>query len=79
MKIALIQQHATRNKEDNIGRGIEALEEAVSQGARLIAYPELTFDFFLPQYPATSESLELAETIPGPTTEIFCEKAKNPS
>jgi len=44
MKIALIQQHATRNREDNIVRGIKALEEAASQGAQLVAYPELAFD-----------------------------------
>jgi len=76
MKIALIQQHATKNREDNIARGIKALEEAASQGAKLVAYPELAFDFFLPQYHASPKYLKLAETIPGPTTEIFSQKAK---
>ncbi|MFQ6084437.1 MAG: nitrilase-related carbon-nitrogen hydrolase [Candidatus Aminicenantia bacterium] len=76
MKIALIQQHATRNKENNIARGIRALEEAASKGARLVAYPELAFDFFLPQHPASPEFLDLAEPIPGPTTELFSQKAK---
>lgn len=76
MKIALIQQHATRNKEENIARGMRALEEAASQGAQLIAYPELAFDVFLPQHPASPESLDLAEPIPGPTTGIFSQKAK---
>jgi len=76
MKIALIQQHATRNKETNIARGIKALEEAASKGVQLVAYPELAFDFFLPQYPASPESLDLAEPVPGPTTELFSQKAK---
>ncbi|UCE43537.1 MAG: carbon-nitrogen hydrolase family protein, partial [Candidatus Bathyarchaeota archaeon] len=76
MKIALIQQHATRDREDNIARGLKALEEAVSHGAQLIAFPELAFDFFLPQYPVSSRALNLAEPIPGPTTEIFSRKAK---
>ncbi|MFX0092715.1 MAG: nitrilase-related carbon-nitrogen hydrolase [Candidatus Hodarchaeota archaeon] len=76
MKIALIQQHATRNKAVNIARGIKAVEEAASNGAQLVAFPELAFEFFLPQYPATRESLDLAESIPGPTTELFCQKAK---
>jgi beta-ureidopropionase len=76
MKIALIQQHATRNREDNVARGIKALEEAASQGAKLVAYPELAFDFFLPQYHASSKSINLAETIPGPTTEVFSQKAR---
>ncbi|UCE44242.1 MAG: carbon-nitrogen hydrolase family protein, partial [Candidatus Bathyarchaeota archaeon] len=52
------------------------LEEAVSHGAQLIAFPELAFDFFLPQYPVSSRALNLAEPIPGPTTEIFSRKAK---
>ncbi|TKJ28582.1 carbon-nitrogen hydrolase [bacterium (candidate division B38) B3_B38] len=76
MRMALIQQHATRDKEDNITRGIKALEEAASRGAQLVAYGELAFDFFLPQHPASSESLRSAEPIPGPTTELFSEKAK---
>ena len=76
MKIALIQLHATRDREDNIARSIRALEEAVSQGAQLAAFPELAFHRFLPQYPVSSEALELAEPIPGPTTEIFSQKAK---
>ncbi len=76
MKIALIQQHVTRNKSDNIERGIKALEKAASAGAKLIAYPELSFDFFLPQHPNTPEVSNLAEPIPGPTTELFSQKAR---
>ncbi len=76
MKLALIQQHATRNKEGNIARGIKALEEAASKGADLVAFPELAFEYFLPQHPATQVTLNLAEPIPGPTTELFSEKAE---
>ena len=76
MKLALIQQHATRNKEGNIDRGIKALEEAASNKADLVAFPELAFEFFLPQYPATKEALNLAEPVPGPTTDLFSEKAE---
>jgi len=76
MKIALVQQYSTKNKQDNIARGLEALEKAASVGAELVAYAELAFNFFLPQYPATAEALELAEPIPGPTTELFSRKAK---
>ncbi len=75
MKIALIQRHATLNRKDNIIRGIKALEEAVSHGAKLVVYPELSFNLFLPQYPASKRTLNLAEAIPGPTTKIFSEKA----
>jgi beta-ureidopropionase len=76
MKIALIQQHATKNTEENVARGLKALETAASQGAEVVAYAELAFDFFLPQTPAHAELLARAEPVPGPTTELFSNKAK---
>lgn len=45
-------------------------------GIQLIVHPELSFDFFLPQYHASLESLDLTETVLGATTEIFSQKAK---
>jgi len=71
MKIALVQQHASPDHQDNVRRGIEAFREASRAGAGLIAFAELGFLRFLPQYPATPHSLAMAEPIPGPTTEIF--------
>jgi N-carbamoylputrescine amidase len=76
MKIALVQQHTTKNRRANIIKGIKALEAAASEGAQLVAYPELAFDHFLPQRPATPETLALAEPVPGPTTEAFSEKTE---
>jgi N-carbamoylputrescine amidase len=71
MKIALIQQHATLDRQDNVRRGLEAFKTAAESGAQLIAYAELAFYRFLPQNKATPEDLEKAEPIPGPTTEKF--------
>jgi beta-ureidopropionase len=76
MKIALIQQHATQNKKDNVERGIKALEEATEQNAELIIFPELAFEYFWPQKPAKENYQEQAESVPGPTTERFMDKAK---
>jgi N-carbamoylputrescine amidase len=76
MKIALIQQHATKDYEDNLKRGIEAFSQAARNGAELIAFSELAFSWFLPQIPATPESLTKGEPIPGPTTEKFSKLAK---
>jgi predicted amidohydrolase len=78
MKIALIQQHAIQDKEDNLKRGIEAFEKAARQGAKLIAFAELGLTYFYPQNPSKSkaENLKLAETIPGRTTATFAELAK---
>lgn len=76
MKIALVQQHATKEPQENLDRGVEAFHKAVAEGAKLVAFAELAFLPFLPQKPATPDSASYAETIPGPTTEIFRELAK---
>mgnify|MGYP002154855103 CR=1 FL=1 len=71
MKIALIQQQATKNCQENLKRGIESFRQAASSGAKLIAFAELAFCPFYPQRPAEPEYFEKAEAIPGPTTEKF--------
>ena len=76
MKIALIQQHATKDYEENIKRGIDSFYHAASSGAKLVAFAELAFSTFLPQIPSNQEYLAMAEPIPGPTTEQFSKLAK---
>lgn len=76
MKIALIQQHATGDKAENTERGIKAFEKAAANGAQLICFAELAFEPFYPQKKATGDVSHLAETIPGPTTDIFSSLAK---
>jgi beta-ureidopropionase len=76
MKIALVQQHATRDREGNVRRGLEAFKIAAESGAELIAFAELAFYRFLPQCRATPDDLKKAESIPGPTTERFARLAK---
>jgi len=71
MIIALVQQHASHDAEDNLTRGAGALKEAALNGAELVAYPELAFLRFLPQTPADPDALQRAEPVPGPTTERF--------
>ncbi len=76
LPIALVQQPATPDREANIRRGLEALERAAAEGARLVAYAELAFERFHPQAHACGPVAELAEEIPGPTTEAFAEAAR---
>jgi len=76
MKLALIQQHATKDWVDNLDRGIEAFHRAVVGGAEVIAFAELAFLPFLPQFPANREAVSFAEPVPGPTTSRFSELAK---
>jgi len=77
MRIALIQQHATSDRGENIGRGIAAAECAAAEGVRLVAFAELAFTPFYPRNPSCgAPPLELAEEIPGPTTQAFCDLAR---
>jgi N-carbamoylputrescine amidase len=76
LKIALVQQRATADKRHNVERGLEALARAADAGARLVCYAELAFEPFWPQCPAGPESGDRAETVPGPITEAFAERAR---
>jgi len=76
MKIALVQQHATTDKADNVRRGLAALERAAGLGARLVGFAELAFERFHPQRPAAGDVARLAEPVPGPVTAAFQERAR---
>jgi beta-ureidopropionase len=76
MKIALVQQAASHDRQENLRCGLTAFEEAARAGASLVVYAELAFERFYPQRPATAGAVELGEPIPGPTTEAFAAKAR---
>jgi len=76
MKIALIQQHATKNKQQNIERGIAAFKKAAKKDAKLVCFAELAFEPFFPQHLVSGSQTHLADTIPGSLTEIFQKLAK---
>ena len=76
MRIALIQQHAGPDKSRNLARALTAAQAAADVGADVICFAELAFEPFYPQVPAHEQDWardvqDLAETIPGPTTEAF--------
>jgi predicted amidohydrolase len=76
VKVALVQQHASPDKADNIRRGLDAVDAAATQGADLVMFAELAFERFYPQKPADADPLRLAEPVPGPLTEAFAERAR---
>jgi N-carbamoylputrescine amidase len=76
VKIAVIQQHATRDKAANVARGLAALETAARSGAQLACFAELAFEWFYPQVPAGGAARELAEPLDGPTVEAFRQQAR---
>jgi N-carbamoylputrescine amidase len=76
MKIALIQQHATKDKAANVARGLAAIETAARNGAQVACFAELAFEWFYPQRPAGADFRELAEPLDGPTVTAFQRQAK---
>lgn len=76
VKIALVQQSASPNRDENVARGIEATRAAAAAGAQIVCFAELAFEPFYPQRQAEAGFESLAETIPGPITDQFCALAK---
>jgi predicted amidohydrolase len=76
MKIALVQQHATADKSENLARGLRHFDEAAAQGAQLVCFAELAFEPFYPQHVAAGDVTRHAEPIPGPITEAFAKRAR---
>ena len=76
VKIALIQQHASPDKDDNVRRGLAAVDRAAAEGARVAVFAELAFERFHPQRPAGADPIALAESVPGPITDAFAARAR---
>lgn len=74
-RVGLIQMRCSTDPVDNLGRATEMLREAASKGAQVACLPEL----FLTQYFCQVEDaaiFDLAEPIPGPTTEALAAVAR---
>ncbi len=81
MRLALVQQHAGPDLDDNLARGLAAARAAAADGAQVVAFAELAFTPFYPQLPADQQrwaasAADLAEPVPGPTTAAFQELAR---
>ena len=75
MKIALIQQSAAPDRNHNLARALDAMGRAAAEGAQLVAFPELAIDGFFPQRPDDPDAADLAEPIPGPTSDRIAARA----
>ena len=70
IKIALLQSRSFPSKEESMAEHERLIAEAARNGANIICTQELCFT---PYFCRTEdpENFDLAETIPGPTTERF--------
>ena len=75
MKIALIQKSRTSDIENNIQTLKESIKEAAINGAELVVLQELHNSLYFCQVEST-DNFDLAEPIPGPSTEFFRNVAK---
>ncbi|NIR45602.1 MAG: carbon-nitrogen hydrolase family protein [Gemmatimonadetes bacterium] len=75
MKVACAQFAHSGDREGSRDRAIEWMARAADEGADVIVFPELAFDFFFPQVRADARYFDWAEPIPGPTTKRFQEAA----
>ncbi|HEX2100775.1 MAG TPA: carbon-nitrogen hydrolase, partial [Candidatus Synoicihabitans sp.] len=75
LNLGLLQHACTPNPDENLAKALALADQAGKQGAKIICTQEL----FRSQYFCQSEDhkyFELAETIPGPSTEAFQKIAK---
>ena len=70
LKVALVQKRSGPRPEDNLESALAAVDAAAQSGARVLCLPEL----FSALYPCQNEDVarfDLAEPIPGPSTEAL--------
>jgi N-carbamoylputrescine amidase len=70
LKVALVQHGCTADREENIRKSSDGIRRAAAQGAQLVVLPELHCGLY---FCVTEETacFDQAETIPGPSTEVF--------
>lgn len=68
IRLALVQQAADRDPSANSKRAEEAVRAAAARGAELVCLPELFRTRYFPQV-ESADCFDLAEPVPGPTTE----------
>lgn len=75
-RIAVVQQHVTDDRSENLARGVAAVHDAAARGATVVAFAELAFEPFHPRTRARGDVARLAESIPGPTTDALARVAR---
>ena len=75
LTVALVQQNNTDNAEQNIAKSIAGIRDAASQGAQLVVLQELHRSLYFCQTEDV-DVFDLAETIPGPSSNVLGELAK---
>ena len=75
MKIGFLQQHNSADTSDNVVRLAEGIADLAKRGAELIVLQELHNSLYFCQVESV-DNFDLAEPIPGPSTGMFGELAR---
>ncbi len=75
VRIGLVQMKCTARPEENLKIAIEGVRSAARKGAQIVSLQELFRSLYFPQA-EDSRYFNLAEPIPGPTTEALSEAAR---
>lgn len=75
LKIGLVQQISGGSREENIERSLKGIAECAEKGAELVILQELHCGIYFCQVEDTN-MFDMAELIPGASTEIFSAAAK---
>ena len=73
VRLGIIQMSMSEDRQANINKAASFVGEAASKGAKVVCLPEL---FTSRYFPATRESREQPEPIPGPTSRALSESAR---
>ena len=76
MKIGILQQHNTANVADNKNRLAQGITDMAKRGAELIVLQELHNSLYFCQI-ETVDNFDLADPIPGPSTDFYGQLAKD--
>ena len=68
LAVALVQQHCTANRDETLDVTVAAIDEAAKAGAKLVVLQELHTSLYFCQTEDVNH-FDLAESIPGPTTQ----------
>lgn len=75
VKIGLVQMTCTASKQENLAKAIEKVKEAAAKGAQIVCLQELFTSLYFCDV-EDYQNFELAEPIPGASTDALSEVAK---
>src|SRR4051794_38914310 len=76
VRCALVQMQFKRDREENVRRAADFIRQAGREGAEIIGLSELATSIY-PAYVEDPEYREWAEPVPGPSSEVVAQAARD--